>query len=116
MELSPRYLVKLCALCVGISLLSSCSDFFEKEPEIVVRTQVTEVNIPSANQTCPVINRENIPDPDDPNITQRDVAVFTVDAVRIAEHCHRDLRTTIQIIDDHNKTARELNSIKEKAR
>jgi len=116
MELSPRYLVKLCALCAGISILSSCSDFFEKEPEIVVQTQVTEVNIPLANRSCPTINREDIPDPDDPNITQRDVAVLTVDAIRVAEHCHRDLMTTIKIIDDHNKTARELGSIKEKAR
>jgi len=108
MAQSPRFLVKLSALCVGISLLSGCSGLFGATPDPVVRTEVAEVNIPPANRSCPA--NPTPPDPDDPNVTQRDVAVYIIDLQRVAEECRRDLRTTVQIIDDYNSTARELNA------
>jgi len=104
MAQSLPFWVKLSALCAGINVLVSCGI---PEPTTVVRTEVAEVSIPPANRTCPA--NPTPPDPADPSVTQRDVAVYIVDLQRVAEECRRDLRTTVQIIDDYNQTAREVN-------
>jgi hypothetical protein len=50
------------------------------------------------------------PDPDDPETTQRDVALHLVSLTQVAEHCKRDLRTTVNIVDDFNQTAAAFNA------
>jgi len=71
----------------------------------LVQTHIAEITIPPQNRSCPQLPLA--PDPDDPEITQRDVAIHLVSLTQMAEHCKRDLRTTISIIDDFNQTAKE---------
>lgn len=101
---SLRSWVTLFALCATVSL-TACA---KPDPKPIIQTRVTQVEIPSQNRTCPKINVSDIPDPDDPNVTQRDVSVFIVEAVGVAEHCRRDLNTTVAVVDDFNQTAAAL--------
>lgn len=99
---SLRSWVTLFALCATVSL-AACE---RPDAPPVIQTRVAEVDIPPQNRTCPTI--PVAPDPDDPNVTQRDIAVYIIELNQIAEHCKRDLNTTVDIVDDFNQTAAAL--------
>ncbi len=102
----PRFSATLFALFVSANLiLSGCTDP-GRGP--VIQTRVAEVEIPPSNRVCPAI--PIAPDPDDPETTQRDIAVYLIELTQIAEHCKRDLNTTVAIVDDFNSTAAALNA------
>lgn len=103
----PRFSATLFALFVSVSVLAGCAT--PKPP--VIQTRVAEVVIPPSNRVCPAI--PVAPDPDDPATTQRDIAVYLIELTQIAEHCKRDLNTTVAIVDDFNSTAAALNAAEE---
>lgn len=105
-----RYLATFFVLCASV-ILSACG-VGQPEKEIVVQTRAAQITIPKANRTCPEI--PTLPDPDDPETTQRAIALYLPQIVGVAEHCKSDLRTVVNIADDFNQTAAALNSAKPK--
>lgn len=92
----------LCATALSLFLLVGCG---EKPSPVTVQTQVAEITVPAAQQSCPGL--PTAPDPDDPRTTQRDVALYITELVAVAEHCRDDLVTINRIIADFNERARK---------
>lgn len=97
MEKLPRFWGTLCALCV-VGNLASCT------AQPVVQTQINPITIPSEYQSCPVLPLP--PDPDDPFVTQADVALWATEITAVAEECKYDLDTVMRIIQDYNEVAK----------
>ena len=98
----------LCVLCVSATLsLSACT----AATKPIVQTQIAQVEIPAKNRTCPGV--PPLPDPDQPETSQRDVSVWTVDAVKVIEKCRSNLNTVVNIVDDFNQTAAAFQSVEE---
>jgi hypothetical protein len=105
MPLLPPFFKTLYALC-GISLLVACSP---GEPTVLVQSRIEPISIPAGLESCPAIPTP--PDPDNPSTTQRDVAIYLVELVAVAEQCKLDLRTLNRVIADFNARAEEFNEI-----
>lgn len=77
----------LCALSV-----SACSR--PEPPQIEIQTQMVVPEVPNNNLVCPAI-----PIPPDPaTSTQRDLAVYILELIEVAEHCKRDLAVVRAIL------------------
>lgn len=74
-------------------------------PRLQTLTNINTIDIPAAQKSCPEIPTP--PDPDDPNTTQRTVALYIAELVRVAEHCKRDLDTINRIIAEYNALAEQ---------
>lgn len=91
-------------LCVTVSL-SACA---QPDNEVIIQTRPNEVEVPADQQRCGVI--PPLPDPDDPETSQEELALYLPELIKVAEECKYDLITLNAIIDDYNELVRELNA------
>jgi len=108
MALLPRSLKTRSALFAGaisvLLFLPGCGG-----PErLQTLTRVNPIDIPAALRQCPAIPVP--PDPDDPNTTQRDIALYIAELTEVAERCKYDLITINRIIAEYNALAERLNA------
>lgn len=113
MALLPRFSKTRSALFASaisaLLLLSGCA----QPDRLQTLTQINPIDIPAAQQRCPAIPAP--PDPDDPNTTQRDIALYITELTDVAEHCKRDLITINRIVEEYNSLAARLNAEAEAA-
>ena len=88
----------------ALSVLVACS---EDTRTPIIQTQINKISVPPAQENCPRLPPP--PDPDDPNATQRDVALYVTELVDVAEHCRSDLYTLNRIIREYNDLAGKHN-------
>ena len=106
----PQFSATRCALfasVISIFFLAGCG---QPEPPII-QTRVEPISVPADQQSCPSI--PIAPDPDDPNTTQRDIALYLTELTQVAEHCKYDLDTLNDIIERYNALAEEFNQRQE---
>jgi len=94
----------LFGIVLSVAVLAGCAE--EPRPPIV-QTQINEIDVPPAQQSCPALPTP--PDPDDPETTQRDIALYIAELVNVAEHCRADLYTLNRIIREYNALAEKHN-------
>lgn len=101
----PWFSVMRFALFGGVlSILAACAS--QNAPPII-QTQINEISVPPAQENCPRLPTP--PDPDDPETTQRDIALYITELVAVAEHCRSDLYTLNRIIREYNALAAKHN-------
>lgn len=105
MALLPQFSKTRSALFASVTslfVLAGCAT----PDNLQIQTQVNQITIPAAQKQCPAIPVP--PDPDDPNTTQRDIALYITELTQVAEHCKYDLITINKIITDYNELAAQL--------
>lgn len=101
----PRFSATRFALFgIALSVLVACG---EDTRSPIIQTQLNEISVPPAQQNCPRLPTP--PDPDDPETTQRDIALYIAELVDVAEHCRSDLYTLNRIIREYNALAAKHN-------
>lgn len=101
----PQFLATRFALFgIVLSVLVACSED-TRSPSI--QTQLHGISVPPAQKHCPRLPTP--PDPDDPETTQHDIALYVAELVGVAEHCRADLYTLNRIIRKYNALAAKHN-------